>query len=465
MTQKTQYLHELLATLNAHELRSLANMGLKGKEKDLFDLYVSYIGKPAPSKEHIGTQLSMSSSHIDKTNSIVLKKCYEVLTSNGMALWDLFRHKHLPRHLYHDFLLRERELKKANDISALAKFYLDAFETIHQLPYQDYDPSEGERFKNSYFELTPDVSNNDRIMIEGRYIRQTITNGLTTSKGLNGLKYLGKKLEELERLIDISVEPLPKVQFYLAGAQYYKVVEPDEPKQRTYLSHSINIVNEYPDVFAPEDPILLPLKVADTYFQESKFAEAYQRYCQVVPSAKDLIRTQFFHLTTYAQLSTLCKAFEDTDAIIKEFFSPYSDGSNWQVQAMADITLAKRYLYSGDITKAKKHIDSGFLKNDKGVLISFDLELRKLETLYFALSGDFNFTEDLIAKHIKFLHSKKISVKESLHGKFFKVMRDIINELTTSKKLSKTSEELLIEQSSSFQAIYGLLLQELRRKH
>lgn len=463
MTQKTQYLHELLATLGADELRSLTNVGLKGKEKDLLDLYIRYIGKPAPSKEQIGAELSMSSSHIDKTNSIVLKKCYEALTSNGIGLWDLFRYKHLPRHLYHDFLLRERELKKANDRVTLAKFYFDAFEAIHQLPYQDYDPSEGERFMNSYFELTPDVSNNDRIMIEGRYIRQAITNGLTSSKGIGSLKHFGAKLGELERLIDESVQPLPKVQFYLAAAHYYKVVEHDEPRQRTYLSNSIDIVKKHPDVFSPEDPILLPLKIADTYFQESNFAEAYKRYSEVVPPAKNLIRTQFFHLTTYAHLATLCKAFEDTDTIIQEFFSPYSDSSNWQVQTMAHITLAKRYLYSGDLAKAKKHIDSGFLTNDKGIIISFDIELRKLETLYFALSGDFSFAEDLIAKHIKFLHSKKISVKLSFHGKFFKVMRDIIEERTTRKRLSAAAEALLTEQSSSFQAIYGILLRKIRK--
>ena len=103
------------------------------------------------------------------------------------------------------------------------------------------------------------------------------------------------------------------------------------------------------------------------------------------------------------------------------------------------------------------------MANDKGLLLPFDIELRKLETLYFALTGDFAFAEDLIAKHIKFLHSKKISIKVSLHGKFFKVMRDIIEEGTTGKRLSAAAEALLAEQSSSFQAIYGILLRKIRK--
>lgn len=464
MTQKTQYLHELLATLNEGELRSLANLGLKGKEKDLFDLYIRHIGKSAPSKEHIAAELSMSSSHIDKTNSIVLKKCYEALTSNGMGLWDIFLLKHLPRHLYHDFSLRERELKKGNDKIALSKFYFEAFEIIHQLPYQDFNPSEAERFMKSYFELTPNVSNGERIMIEGRYIRQLITSMTGSGAKASNLFYLESRLKELENLIDESVIPLHKTQFFLASAHYYKVIDNNEKKQREYLSQSLELTEKYPNDFVEIDAPLMRAKIADTYFQESKYEKAYSIYCEIIPKWRELMKTQFFYLSSYAHLATLCGKFTDTDSIIDEFFGPYlQKGQEGQLRTVAEITLAKRFLSSGNIKTAKVHIDNGFMANDKGLLLPFDIELRKLETLYFALSGDFAFAEDLIAKHIKFLHSKKISVKTSVHGKFFKVMRDIIEERTTGKRLSAASEALLAEQSSSFQAIYGIVLAKIRK--
>jgi hypothetical protein len=464
MTQKTQYLHELLATLNEDELRSLANLGLKGKEKDLFDLYIRYVGKPAPSKELIGAELSMSSSHIDKTNSIVLKKCYGALTSNGIGLWDIFLLKHLPRHLYHDFSLRERELKRTNDKTALSKFYFDAFETIHQLPYQDSDQAEAGRFMKSYFELTPNVSNGERIMIEGRYIRQLITSATGSSAKVSNFFYLETRLKELENLIDDSVIPLHRTQFFLACAHYYKVIDSNEQKQREYLSQSLELTEKYPNDFVEIDAPLMRAKIADTYFQESNFEKAYSIYCEIIPKWRELMKTQFFYLSTYAHLATLCGKFTDTDSIINEFFGQYlQKEQEGQLRTVAEITLAKRLLSSGDIKKAKVHIDNGFMANDKGLLLPFDLELRKLETLYFALSGDYAFAEDLIAKHIKFLHSKKISVKSSLHGKFFKVMRDIIEERTTGKQLSTVSEALLAELSSSFFAIYGILLSKIRK--
>ena len=464
MTQKTQYLHELLATLNEDELRSLANLGLKGKEKDLFDLYIKHVGKSAPSKELIGAELSMNSSHIDKTNSVVLKKCYEVLTSNGMGLWDIFLLKHLPRHLYHDFSLRERELIKRDDKAALSKFYFDAFEIIHQLPHQDYAPTEAERFMKSYFELTPNASNSDRVMIEGRYIRQVITSSITSNLKASSFLYLESRLQELESLIDETILPLHKAQFFLACAHYYKVIDSNEQKQRKYLSQCLELAKLYPNDFAMNDPALMRAKIADTYFQESNFEKAYSIYCEVIPQWRELMKTQFFYLSSYAHLATLCGKFTDTDSIIDEFFGQYlKKGQEGQIRTVAEITLAKRFLSSGNISKAKIHIDNGFMANDKGLLLPFDIELRKLETLYFALSGDFAFAEDLIAKHIKFLHSKKISIKSSLHGKFFKVMRDIIEERTTGKRLSPASEALLAEQSSSFQAIYGILLAKIRK--
>ncbi len=463
MTQKTQYLHELLATLIGDELRSLTNLGLKGKEKDLFDLYIRYIGKSAPSKEHIGAELSMSSSHIDKTNSIVLKKCYGALTSNGMGLWDFFLLKHLPRHLYHDLSLCERELKKVNDITRLSKFYFDAFETIHQLPYQDSDQAEAERFMNAYFELTPNVSNGERLMIEGRYIRQLITNSISLNTKASSLLYLESRLQELESLIDETVVPLHKVQFLLACAHYYKVIDSNEQKQRGYLAQCLELAEKYPNDFGMHDPALLRAKIADTFFQEGDFAKAYSLYCDIIPKWKEIMKTQFFYLSSYAHLATLCGKFKDTDSIVDEFFGQYLKQEEGQIRTVAEITLAKRFLSSSDLEKGKLHIDNGFSANDKGLLLPFDVELRKLETLYFALSGDFGFAEDLIAKHIKFLHRKKISVKVSLHGKFFKVMRDIIEERTTRKRLSATAEAMLAEQSSSFQAIYGILLSKIRK--
>lgn len=465
MTQKNQYLHEFLSALTESERGTISDLPLRGKEHDLLALYLRFIGKTAPSKDTISRELMMSPSHIDKTNSLVLKKCYEALAPKGyIQLWDLFRHRHLPRHMYHDFSLRERDIKKADDSKALAQFYLDAFETIHQLTYQDYDTKEAERFMRLYLELSPNISNGDRLMLEGRFFRQRITNQLASSKRVSSLVHLEKKLIELEQLIDASVEPLPIVQYDLAAAHFYKIVIPDTKKQRTYLMRAIEIVDKSPEQFALEDPPLLRLKVADTYFQDTEFEKAYRMYSELIPKEKDKIRTQFFHLATYAHLATLCQKYLETDEIIEEFFHPYANGQNWQLQTMMDVLSTKRYLASGEIEKAKKHIDSGFLTNEKGIIMSFDIELRKLETLYFALSGDFGFAEDLIAKHIKFLHSKKISVRESLHGKFFKVMREIINERTIGKKLPKKTEELLAEQSSSFQAIYGILLGKLRKQ-
>ncbi|HEY6172142.1 MAG TPA: hypothetical protein VIX80_07790, partial [Candidatus Kapabacteria bacterium] len=357
MTQKTQYLHELLATLNEGELRSLAELGLKGKEKDLLNLYIQHIGKPAPSKESIRAELSMSSSHIDKTNSVVLKKCYEALSGSDInKLWSILRNKHLPRSLYHSLALTEREALKSHDRKLIAIFYKDAFECIHTLSYQDYDPKEAERLKQCYYQFQSNVSNDERLMIEGRHIRQLIINSVASSKNLEQFKSeVAGKISVLEITIDESVSKESVIQFYLAIALFYKQIEVNEEKQREYLTRCKNIILSNQEHFPLEDIPLLELKIADTYFQESSFTEAYRRYCQVVPPVKDLLRTQFFHLTTYAHLASLCKEFDDTDSIVKEFFSPYYSSQNWQVQTMADITLAKRYLYSGDLAKAKKH--------------------------------------------------------------------------------------------------------------
>src|SRR6516164_6846535 len=131
MSRRTNYIHELLAILTESELADIRTLDLKGKERAVLDHYIQHIGSEPPTKEAIGSVLSMSGTHIDKTNSIVLKRCYEALVgADSRALWLFLRQKHLPRHIYHELLLEERELTKRSDDDRLASFYYDAFELL-----------------------------------------------------------------------------------------------------------------------------------------------------------------------------------------------------------------------------------------------------------------------------------------------------------------------------------------------
>src|ERR1041384_3152670 len=106
---KPNYLHELLGALGETELGKLRSLELKGKERALLDFYLDQIAKLAPTKEEISSTLSMKGAHIDKTSSIVLKKCYDSLVpTTRRDLWVFLRQKRLIRHLYHELALEER---------------------------------------------------------------------------------------------------------------------------------------------------------------------------------------------------------------------------------------------------------------------------------------------------------------------------------------------------------------------
>jgi hypothetical protein len=405
----------------------------------------------------------MSGTHIDKTNSIVLKRCYETLVgADSRALWLFLRQKHLPRHIYHELLLEERELTKQSDDDRLASFYYDAFELLHTMTFQDYDPSEAERYMQQYFLLKPAASNAEHLMIEGRLLRQRITNLMNYGKLEEG-KLLKPDLVRLEAIIDDSIPPLPIAQFYLACAQYYKVIEIDTERQRSYLNRTLAIFEQHRDEFLLEDIVLLFCKIADTYYQESKFQFAYEEYQKVIPKHPEIFRAQYFFTSTYAQLAMLCSDFSGADRILEEYYgSLIRERTEGQPLVMASILQAKRFLLERKPEQSKPFIDLGFTANDKGLFISFDIELRRLETIYFILSGDVAFGDSLIDKHLKFLQSKKISGKTSQHARFFKLLRAILDERSGGKPISTEMEAALDEFSSGFMAIYGRLLRLVR---
>jgi hypothetical protein len=462
---KPNYLYELLGALTEAERVTVDSLELKGKEQALLDFYLSRLGQKAPAKDEISSVLLMSGAHIDKTSSIVLKKSYELLVpAGGTDLWIFLRQKRLIRHLYHELNLEERELLRAKDTEALASFYFDAFEALHTMNFQDYDPEEGKRYMNRYFELRPNTSATERLMVEGRLIRQLIINAQANGKIDDSLVAIESDLKRLEDLIDDSVAAASLCQFYLAVAHFYKVVSVDTQKQRHYLQIVLDIMERDHEEFTTEDRELMKCKVADTYYQESEFETAYSIYKQIIPFQLEVFKSQFFFTSTYLQLAILCNDDKNVEQIVAQFYQLYldqgADGS--QAATSASLCLAKKFLLAFQPEKAYPYITLGFASNDKNILASFEIELRKLETIYFIEKNDIGFAEELIDKHIKYMQSKKISVRTNMHGIFFKLLRAIIDERRSGKKLTAEQERQIAEQSSGFVAIYGRLLSKVR---
>jgi len=468
LVPKPNYLYEFIEALSSEEKANLAaSVDLKGKERALFDLYLSGEGR-VPSKAAIASELGMSPSHIDKTSSVVLKKSYDVLASDSRDLWLLLRQKKLIRHFYHELTLEERQLSTSGGTEELAAFYFNAFEALHTMSFQDYDPQEAARFMHCYFELKPQASAAEHIMIEGRLIRQRITNAMARGGGtLSTLHEIEHDLARLEAMIDRSVPSQPVCQLYLAFAQYDKViVNGNTERQRHHLRMTLAIMEKEHDAYTDEDRQLVHCKIGDTYYQESELEQAYALYKEIIPQWPQVFKTQFFYTSTFAQLSILCNDFLQTDRIIEEFYGPYlAQGAEGGLPAVsAAIQIAKRQLLTANYEEAYRHIQLGYGANDKGLLVPFDIELRKLETIYFALIGNAAFADDLIDKNLKFLQSKGLSVKTSPNAIFFKLIRAILAESVSGKKLTEGQVKQLQEQGQGFAAIGGRLLDYLRTK-
>ncbi len=466
MERKPNYLHSLLAALDGAELTLLRSLELPAKERALFDLYLARISSQAPTKDEAGKLLHITGSHFDKINSLLLKKCYDVLVPNGGGeLWLFLRRKNLSRHFYHELALDERQLLRDGDPEALAAFYLSGFENIHQLTFLTYDPKIARRYMDRYFEIKDQITPAERLMIEGRLVRQQIINGNSLGMQQKQKEKFYEDLLRLGELIPRVDTPEPIVQFYLAFALYYKSVSVDPKKNREQLTRAHSIIVANPKEFIDEDEVLLRCMIADTFYQESNFDEAYTQYQTVFAEWEAVMRSQFFFCSSYVQLAVLTNHFTEAKEILDRIFGQHLESlDNAQAATTAAISYAEFALHSGDFDQGKKYIDAAFRHNDKNRLVAFEIKLRKLEAVCFALKGDYLFAESLISKDLKYLQSRGYTLAKSPHGWFFKCLSAIIDERTNGKKLSAKLEAKYQDSLLGFGAIHGKLLEQFRRK-
>ena len=157
--------------------------------------------------------------------------------------------------------------------------------------------------------------------------------------------------------------------------------------------------------------------------------------------------------------------FTEAKEILDRIFGQYLDSvDNAQVATTAAISYAELALHSGNYDDGKKYIDIAFRHNDKNLLVAFEIKLRKLEAVFFALKGDYLFAESLIAKDLKYLQSRGYTLAKSSQGWFFKCLSAIIDERTNGKKLSAKLEAKYQDSLLGFGAIHGKLLEQFRLK-
>ncbi len=466
MERKPNYLHSLLAALDSDELARVRAVELPAKERALLDLCLTRISSQAPSKDEAEKLLNITGSHFDKINSLLLKKCYYALVPNGGGdLWLFLRRKNLIRHFYHDLALDERKLLRDGDPEALATFYYSGFENIHQLPFLSYDPQMARRYMERYFEITATVTPAERLMIEGRLVRQQIINGNAMGMQQKQKEKFYEDLIRLQALIPQVDKPEAIAQFYLAFALYYKSVSVDPKKNREHLHHAHAVILSHPQVFIEEDEVLLRCMIADTFYQESNFDEAYSQYQKVFTECEPLMKTQLFFCSSFVQLAVLTRHFTEAKDILDRIFGQYLNrGDNAQAATTAAISYAELALHSGNYDEGKKYIDIAFHHNDKNLLVAFEIKLRKLEAVFFALKGDYLFAESFIAKDLKYLQSRGYTLAKSPQGWFFKSLSAIIDERTNGKKLSAKLEAKYQDTLLGFSAIHGKLLEQFRQK-
>jgi tetratricopeptide (TPR) repeat protein len=424
---------------------------LRGKEKEVLDLFLLQRKKGAVDKTLVQQELGLSQSHFDKICSVLLDKCYKrIAPDGGLTLLTMLSSKvpALERHFFKEVALQVAQHKTDSD-------YLCSILELMQ-------------------NNLPVVNQNLEVFHQiGKLVQQAATNNeLQSAKVYTAAKELylrisvdfaARKIEEAKVIHEVELMKLEKpfsaltsqaqaevlrtrVYFHFACMQMEACIEPALAALAIYKKGKF--------VFAQENYQRIQLRLAEVYYLRSYFNEALSMFREAF-KAEDTVPDRGYYNTKYIQLCLIQGEVEEA----KHWFeSQVKNIASKQLYVIRDIISGlKVFLFTGELDKVHELLQLGFAAQAKTRYMQYEIELRNLEVAYFLFSQNKDVALQLCERNVKYLHKNGFNVKKSRYPEYFMLTRAFIRK----SKLTPRQQSLLNDWQQEGYALYGRLLKKM----
>jgi hypothetical protein len=458
-------LYTLMNSLDDAELSRIKEMRLIGKERSVFDHMLQLRGRELPTIDIILKAVSVTDTHFYKINSVLLRKCYEVLVEEGgITLLHYLKRKGLFPLLRHEMLAQDKLWSKKEKNTDKEKFYLACFHLLIDFPYKFYDKKLCDAFGEKYLEAKK-ADASDKLYVKYHKLFAD-SNRLAAQKNPGKAFGVGPaELKEHEEQLKGTKHYLAQYYLYRTFCSYYTYYESNPARVLEYLQKAIALKDKISDFFPVNIGQFLRFLYADALFTNNRTAEAYKLYKEVFDEDVDEgMYGYHYHCEQYALSAITQQEYDKAAEMLDSVFKASIESRNDIYATRGALTYAKLFLSSGEYRNALSYINIAREINEKTFYLPFDVQLRLLENMLFFFKGDYDFSHQLAGRNIKFAKSQGTTELLNDYLILWKSIIAMVNSIDRGTPFPKNLEEDYERISNRYVNLYCNLPRMLRAK-
>lgn len=426
----------LLRTLTKEEVEVVKSLNVKGKQRDVLQALIRACdtGKPVRAQS-----VGISSEHFHQIVSVLLQRCYTALASDELLdLATFLVSKNLTKLLYQQLKLLEVRAQGLT-VQEQEMFYHLAFEVSQWVTYDDLKLQLVEHFGKRCLQLKKDAVPGDKLFVEIRILRNTVTEvhagGMPAADKKKRLKQL---LDQYREKIAAADHDAASYQLHIALSEYYVLLEREPLAALAHLHIAEQYVGSLESPMQQEERSLLAAQRADVEFMLGNYQDAYDRYCRVWATPemrRHFVQRSFYHTIRFAEVATI---IGNHDCALNILDARISHGrENWFITSKL-MRYGVIALLEQRVPDARKLVEEAFKHNSgKSYAYFTDVRIRFLEVACAYLSGDWQLATALITRALQFIQRKKVRIVNSDFGYYFKFVDAAIQFNETGKPIPK----------------------------
>jgi hypothetical protein len=457
------WLHQLLNSLNTDEINSLQSIKFRGKEKEVFKIYLAHLHINNPEKEEICTRLKISTTHFYKINSVLISRIFKHFFKDDLiSLIEFLSSRHLYNLLKTEIHQRAKDIEKA-PYQNKEKFLLELFRKAIDLPFSCYDEKLVNYVSNTYLEVKKDSGEADKNYIFFHKLFADCNRFAATRKPEKYFVLTENTLFEYEKKLIEQKHHLALYYLYRTFISFYTYYTPNPELQLVYLEKTIGMKGEIKKFFPIDIGVFLELLKADVYFSNKRFEQAFKIYDGIFSTGVEKeMYGYYYHCEQFALVAIILKNYSRAEMFLNKTFNPLIAAREGIFATRGLLAFSKLFLSVGDHKKAIQKINLANEINQKSFYLPFDLQLRVLECFAFYFKKDFEFVKQLVQRNVKFLTSLGSKKTYEIYFKFCTVLSNVVSCKEKSKALSLSNRNEIERLHSNLVDIYGNLFLKLK---
>ncbi len=458
------YLLDLVKSFDENELTQFKKLDVIGKEALIRDAYANNLLVKKFDETALPTKYSLTKSHFDKINSVLLAKTIQQFWGNDyLKIFSNVQNKGLIPLLFHQIKIQEKKLLKTGNALQITAFHKAAFDILRAMYHPSYHSKLTHEFGKKYLKS---LGSKKRFEDEAR-VEMLALNGdiLEAYFGGNEITFkplAERKLNDWRKKIAAQKNPVANVFFGFASASFYKYfsnnptkyVEQNEFALKAFYAAKGKVEKRYEGVLLSE--------TAYSYVAVNEFAKALELYDKVMVQFPDTIGAHVYHQTVYFATAVICRNYEKAHRIFDEKLRVRIRPDTYKnmIFEMCALGLCLA-LHEKNITAATDWFKQLTAIQHKDVTPLGRVMIRFYETAYFYFSGDKKTALRLSAKHLDTMKRQpEHATVYSFQFRFIDCINKFIKYTNGNVRLHETIDKLISELDTGIYSLQNMLLVE-----